>query len=119
MNNRTTTQVLAVSAAVISSLCIYSNKADAQFNGSNSSGSNTTSYSGSSNSIWNSNRKEAPVQKLIPPVSVTIKYIDRPVEVIKYVDRPIKVIEYVETVKYEYCPNRYPKAVKGSVRGRG
>ena len=119
MNNRTTTQVLAVSAAVISSLCIYSSKADAQFNGSNSSGSNTTSYSGSSSSIWSSNRKEAPVQKLIPPVSVTVKYIDRPVEVIKYIDRPIKVIEYVETVKYEYCPNRYPKAVKGAPRGKG
>ncbi len=77
MNNRTTTQLLAVSAAIIGSLCLYSTKADAQFNGSNSSGSNTTSFSGAFNSIWNSNRKETPIQKLIPPVTY-----ERPIEVV-------------------------------------
>ncbi|MFA9201948.1 MAG: hypothetical protein ACEQSC_00150 [Candidatus Nanopelagicaceae bacterium] len=130
MNNRTTTQLLAVSAAIISSLCIYSSKADAQFNGSNSSGSNTTSYSGSSNSIWSSNRKEAPVQKLIPPV-----IYERPTEVVPetvtvtnscppVIKGENTVVSYNTTTG---CPSVtinkpkavYPKAIKGSVRGRG
>lgn len=76
MNNLNTTRLLVVSASIIASLCIYS-KADAQWNGSNSSGSNTTSYTGSSRSIWSSNRKEAPVQRLIPPITY-----ERPPEII-------------------------------------
>ena len=130
MNNRTTTQVLAVSAAIFCSLCIYSNKADAQSNGSNSSGVNTTSYSGSSNSIWNSNRKEAPVQRLIPPVTY-----ERPTETVPetvtitnscppIIKGENTVVNYNTTTG---CPSVtinkpkpvYPKAVKGAVRGRG
>ena len=135
MNNLTTTHLLAVSASVLASLCMYSSKADAQYNGSNSSGANTTSYSGTSNSIWNSDRKEAPVQKLIPPVTYerSSEIIPKTVTITNSCPPIIKgentVVNYNTTsgcpevtVKAQDVPGYYPyKGYRPSTapRGRG
>lgn len=108
--------------------------ARAEFNGSNSSGSNTTSFSGSSNSIWSSDR--APVKptpqpvvavaevKPVPVVVLEVKPSEQPCIIPLEPEQPyVKPVE-TESVETEVKPlgsatpkPKYPKSK--APRGRG
>lgn len=116
--------------ASIASVAFTSTSAQAQFNGSNSSGANVTSYSGT-NSIWSGN----PVQKLVPPVEYTpTKGITTVVIPTPQVQVLVKPVEYtpakgITTVEDPGCPFPangdsylkpvYKPAIKKAPRARG